>query len=197
MKTGIFLGTFDPIHNGHLHIANEVLKELSLDRIVLIPLYDAPHKNNLITADGAIRLNLINEAIVTSPNIYVNSVELDHMMTGYSMEMIHLITNQYHGDLLYYILGSDVFLNILSWKQLNELLNLFTFTVVVREVAHLKKITAIKQQLEYLGATVHICQFTPLDISSTNVKKKLLNRDAIEHLVPVHIIKLIQSTYYP
>lgn len=196
MNTGIFLGTFDPIHNGHIHIANEVQRELGLDRIVLIPLYDAPHKNNLITADAERRLNLIHKAIVDSPKIYVNSVELDNKITGYSMEMIHLITNHYPNDTLYYILGSDVFLNILIWKQLHELIHLFTFAVVVRESSHLKKITAIKQQLESLGATVHICQFNPLDISSTKIKKQLMAGDTIEQLVPASLIQLIKSSYY-
>lgn len=182
-KLGFLLGTFDPIHNGHIHILEMVKSYLELDTALLVPLYDAPHKDNSIVATPKERV-LMCELACNSRALETSSLIVDHKISGYSLELISIIKKQYPTEQLFYILGSDVFSSILKWSSLSEMISMVEFCVVLRSHDVLNEMLVIKKELELLNAKVHICEFPIKKISSSYIKSNFMNHENIKELIP-------------
>lgn len=160
------MGSFDPIHKGHIKIAKHLA--LELDEVLIVPLYDAPHKQGLTNASH--RLNMCQLACRDLDRINVSTAVIDHHITGYDLDLIRVIKELYKEDDLYYILGSDVYLSILTWPSLKDLVKLVDFYVIIRDKSHMSRIQEISDNLQ--GQTREI--FIEEDkISSTRVKEDL------------------------
>jgi len=192
-KIGFLMGTFDPIHNGHLQILNQVKSILDLDLSLIVPLYDAPHKDNTIVASTYERLNMCQLASQKS-DIETCQAIIDHKIKGYSISLITVLKDQYPNDRLYYILGSDVFKSILNWTMLDELIRLVDLTVVIRRHDDLIKTLEIKEVLEKKGAHIHIVEFPIIDISSTYIKQHFNNHALIKNMIPIELEDYLKKT---
>lgn len=126
---GIFLGSFDPIHHGHVMIASKAAK--ILDEVLIVPLHDAPHKQKL--SKGVHRIKMCQLATESYNKIQVFTKIIDCDISGYSMDLIHTIQSTYPHDQLYYIVGSDVFQHILSWPSIDCLATMVKFFVFIRD----------------------------------------------------------------
>ena len=191
-KLGFLLGTFDPIHNGHIHILEMVKSYLELDTALLVPLYDAPHKDNSIVATPKERV-LMCELACHSLALKTSSLIVDHKISGYSLEMISIIRKQYPTEQLFYILGSDVFSSILKWSSLSEMISMVEFCVVLRNHDALKEMLVIKKELELLNAKVHICEFPIKEISSSYIKSNFMSHENIKELIPPSVEKYLNK----
>jgi len=185
MRTlGIYLGTFDPIHNGHLEIARQTQTEFGLDQVLLLPLYDAPHKLDDIVISPTERFHMCKLAIESIDKVEASSLEIDHQLKGYAIELVTVVSDAYPDDHLYYILGSDVFKGILDWPTLDALIPLVTFCIVVRSAEDRDKIQVIKQELEKKEASVVICNFKTPQISSTLIRHHIQKGLSVTGLLP-------------
>lgn len=175
-KLGVFYGTFDPIHKGHTRLAQTVLKALSLDKVLIVPLKDVPHKKDKVVFDIEDRVAMCKLAeevgVETSPVMAMFDVE------GYDMQMIQLIKTLYKPETFYYILGSDVFKHILSWDMLHELIGQVVFVVALRDHQDDKVVNSVTKELEALGGRVELVEMPVMTISSTKIKRAL---DLKEH----------------
>lgn len=194
MNLGIYLGSFDPIHNGHIHLAKEVLEEFNLDRLLILPLNDAPHKKTLKLMANE-RFQLVQEACKSLDKIQASDLEIRHQIMGYSIRMIEIIQEAYPNDSLYYILGSDVFDNVLKWKTIDQLKDLVTFIVVLRHSETQEKTIQVMNTLKAMQANVFLSQVKPLNISSTQIKTLLKKGENIEPYVPIEIHERILNLY--
>jgi nicotinate-nucleotide adenylyltransferase len=200
MKWGLLGGTFDPIHNGHLRCAEEVLEIFDLNRIIFVPAARPPHK-----IDGAItsfnhREQMIKLAIEGNPVFTFSDVEKQREERSYSVETVDYILKKYMKDLkLYFILGQDAFHAIHSWKDWQRLLLLCNFVVMTRPGYEDRGLDGIlpadfASQFKYddsvkglRGPTGHVIYFrgvTFLDISSSNIRQRAREGRSIKYLVP-------------
>jgi nicotinate-nucleotide adenylyltransferase len=199
--TGLFGGTFNPIHLGHLKVAEEVIRHLPLDRILFIPSYIPPHKSPGEVVPVRHRLKMVEIACQGHPAFQVSEVEARRPGPSYSIETLIRLKQAYPADRFFFIVGLDAFLEIDTWKDYSQLLQECSFIVVSRpgfgiELSE-KVIEKIKPahlvvlepgsfpQPEDLpaGALVLLPAETP-DISSTDIRKRLRAGQPITGLVP-------------
>ena len=133
MRIGLFGGTFNPIHNGHLWAALEVKSGFNLDQIYLIPAAVPPHKTPGMVANAADRLRMIHLAIADLSGIAVADVELRRPGPSYTIDTVkHFKHTLKKGSRIYLVMGLDAFLEINTWKSYKELLEQIAFIVVAR-----------------------------------------------------------------
>ncbi len=129
MKLGIFGGTFDPIHHGHLIVAEECRDLLALDRIVFIPAKHPPHKSNVRISSGNHRLNMLRHALEYSPEFEAIDIELRRDGPSYTIDTLDAMRDA--GE-LYLIMGHDSFVEFETWHRYIEILNNYRLVVVHR-----------------------------------------------------------------
>ena len=200
MKWGLLGGTFDPIHNGHLRCAEEVLEIFDLNRIVFVPAAKPPHKIDGDITSFHQREQMIKLAIEGNPVFTFSDVEKQREDKSYSVETVDYILKKYMKNLeLYFILGQDAFHAIQSWKDWQRLLLLCSFVVMTRPGYEDRGLDGIlpadfASRFEYddsvkglRGPTGHVIYFrgvTFLDISSSDIRQRAREGRSIKYLVP-------------
>lgn len=130
MRTGILGGTFDPVHSGHVQLARAALKQLSLDRVLLLPSGEPPYKKPI--AGRADRLTMARRAVDGLKGIEICELEILHPGPTYTADTLRRLRESYPGDELVYILGSDAAARVSRWKDADEARRLCRFACVVR-----------------------------------------------------------------
>ncbi|MBU4312867.1 MAG: nicotinate-nucleotide adenylyltransferase [Candidatus Omnitrophica bacterium] len=173
MRIGILGGTFDPVHNGHLHLAREVSRKLKLSKIIFIPTYLPPHKQGAGIATAMHRCNMLRLATRNRKGFQVSGIEIKRKGRSYSVETLRQLKKRYGArQELYFITGSDS--SRYRWKNLSEILRLCRFIVVKRPGFSIK--TASPRLI-----TMDI---KARDISSTDIRRRVKRGLAITNLVP-------------
>ncbi|MDH5739562.1 MAG: nicotinate-nucleotide adenylyltransferase [Nitrospira sp.] len=132
-RLGLFGGSFNPIHNGHLAIARDVLVRMKLSHILFIPTGDPPHKQNQSLAPASARFEMVRLAIADTPEFDVSALEIDRTGKSYSIDTIRQIREQYGQPwTLFFIIGLDAFLEFPTWRAPEEILKMCHFVVVPR-----------------------------------------------------------------
>ncbi len=133
MRIGLFGGSFNPIHNGHLHIANYVHQTLSLDQVIFIPTGDPPHKPATSLAPAQHRLEMVRQATQSHKEFVVDEQEARAPQISYSVDTVTRLKNTFPNETsLGFIIGLDAFLDFPSWKQANHLLDICHMIVCSR-----------------------------------------------------------------
>lgn len=215
MRIGLFGGTFNPIHRGHLWAASEVIKRFNLERIFLIPAALPPHKTTGLVAKADDRLEMINLAIADLFGLTVSDVELNRPGPSYTIDTIRHFKHTLAKDSrIYLIMGLDAFLEIHTWKSHQDLLEQIAFIVMARPAedypdarqgwrileAYLKSTLSSDYQFDSEQACyrlegkqpVHICDIQAMDISSTKIREKVKRKQSIENLVTPEVADYIR-----
>lgn len=179
-KIGIFGGSFNPIHNGHIYIAREVKKKLSLDRIIFVPTGFAPHKDNSDFAPKTDRFNMVKLSI--GDEFEISDIEIKKAVPCYAVDTMSELKNVYCDDDLYYIIGADSLRDFLTWKDPEKLFSMLNIVVVDRENTDIDKIA--REYRESYGAEIFVCHIKPVDISSTQIRKELRENKNVGEYIP-------------
>lgn len=175
MRIGILGGTFNPIHIGHLILAEEALSKLKLDKVLFVPTYIPPHKNVDLSVKPKDRLKMVELAIADNNAFEVSTFELDSKKKSYSIETLKEFRNIYGtGAQLFFITGSDLLKDLFSWKNVNEIFKISKFIVANRPGYPVKD---VPEEVE----TVVI---TPIEVSSEDIRRRLKDGRSIRYLVP-------------
>ncbi len=175
MRIGILGGTFNPIHIGHLILAEEALFKLKLDKVIFVPAYMPPHKSVEGTAKPQDRLKMVKLAIEGNPAFEVSTFEIDSKTKSYSIDTLKEFRKVYGGGTeLYFITGSDLLKDLFSWKNVNEIFKMSKFIIANRPGYPVKD---VPEEAE----TVVI---TPIEVSSEDIRKRLNENRSIRYLVP-------------
>jgi len=216
VRIGLFGGTFNPIHVGHLLTAKDVQRFFTLDKIYLIPSALPPHKAPDGVVDAEDRLEMIRLAIPTHPDILVSDVELKRSGPSYTIDtIVHFQYSLPAENELFLIMGIDAFLEIDTWKSYTELLRLIPLIVMARPgIGPNAGIPEWKTLEEYLHSTISpdylfsesnecylhpdqqpIFRFNgnPRNVSSTQIRNLLKKGASIKGLVPENVEEFIKA----
>ncbi len=199
MKLGILGGTFDPIHLGHLRTAEEIGQKLNLDKVYLIPSASPPHKTQDPITSFHHRLTMARRAVVDSPLLEAIDLEGRRPGLSYSIETLKEFHNLFSPDPeLFFILGTDAFLEITIWKEYRNLFDHAHFVIIQRAGYKAENIESflfsvcagVKETdnpdvfIAPSGNTIMIVVSTLMDISSTGIRELVAQGRSIHFLVP-------------
>jgi nicotinate-nucleotide adenylyltransferase len=184
MRVGVFGGTFDPIHIGHLVSAEEVRVKLELERVVFVPARLPPHKLDHVVSPVEHRLAMVELAIASNPHFAVSRVDIDRSGPSYTVDTIELLRDAWGPDVeIYFIMGSDSLLDILTWHEPRRLIKLCHFAVVSRP-GYQVDLDELDALLPGVASQVHMLNAPELDISSTDIQRRVREGLSIKYQVP-------------
>ncbi|WP_181219789.1 nicotinate-nucleotide adenylyltransferase [Bacillus subtilis] len=181
-KIGIFGGTFDPPHNGHLLMANEVLYQAGLDEIWFMPNQIPPHKQNEDYTDSFHRVEMLKLAIQSNPSFKLVLVEMEREGPSYTFDTVSLLKQRYPNDQLFFIIGADMIEYLPKWYKLDELLNLIQFIGVKRPGFH------VETPYPLLFADV-----PEFEVSSTMIRERFKSKKPTDYLIPDKVKKYVEE----
>lgn len=194
MKLGIFGGTFNPIHNGHIGIALRIYESLSLDKILFMPNKIPPHKDLKNILDEEIRIRMISIAISEYEFFEIEDYEIKKRGISYTYESLEYLDRIYKGDELFFIIGSDSFINFDKWQKINRIFKSANLVVYLREPSHKKLVIDIKERYEKIyGGNIFLCFDDIICISSTEIREKIFRGEDFKNLIPESLYDYIIS----
>lgn len=188
-KIGIMGGTFNPIHNGHLVLAQTAYEQFDLDQILFMPTKNPYYKKLNQSATLENRTSMVKLAIEDNPAFVFSDLELLREGNTYTVETLRILTEENPNAEYYFIMGADSLYQFETWKEPEEILSLATILVAARDDVSTH---AIEGQIEYLenkydDANIK-CLFTPnLEISSNNLRKRCREGRSIRYLLPKEV----------
>lgn len=180
----MFGGSFNPIHNGHIQLAQAFVKKLCLDRVLIIPTYIPPHKqkDNSVTPNQ--KLEMCRLAFEEMPLFEVSNIEIRRKGASYTYMTLQELSEKYKGDELFLITGADMFLTIHEWKHPEIIFSLATVCGVPRNDEDIGSLKKQQEHLSTLGAKTEILDANVMTVSSTDIRNKVKNGEDISTLVP-------------
>lgn len=186
-RIGVFGGTFNPVHLGHLILAQDALEAFDLSRILFVPCNLPPHKDAGHLISAAHRAAMLEKALEDNPDFEICDLEIRRGGTNYSIDTIRHLRKIYPRHELFFIIGSDSLLELHQWKEIDELLNLCQFAIFIRPGFDLKKADsrnlklapALSQSLLKNVVAVH-----QVDISASDIRHRIAEGMSIRYLVP-------------
>jgi len=184
-RIAIYGGTFDPIHIGHLIIAEFIRECLKLDKIVFVPSGNPPHKKQQHVTDENIRYKMVEEAVKGNPGFTVSDIEMGKNTYTYTYLTLQQLKEKYRDVDIYFIIGADTVLDLLNWKEYEKVFRLCRFLAAARPGFDISEVKRMIRKLEdQYGADITIIETPLIDISSTNIRKRVAEGKSIRYLVP-------------
>lgn len=186
-KIGIMGGTFDPIHYGHLVLAEEIRNNFDLDKIFFVPAGTPPHKKKAGMTDKEQRYTMTLLASMTNPNFEVSKIEIESEEVSYTINTIKKIKEKLQNDQveIYFITGADAIMEIETWKDYKELLTLCSFIGATRPGIHAETLEhKIEELRTTYNAKIHLTRIPGLAISSTDIRNRVKEGRAFKYLLP-------------
>jgi nicotinate-nucleotide adenylyltransferase len=189
-RIGILGGTFNPPHVAHLVCAQEAYDQLGLDRVVLMPVSVPPHKEAGDDAGADHRLEMCRLAVAKDERLAVSRLELDRPGPSYTADTLRAIHDSAPGDDLTFIVGGDMAHSLPTWREPEAVLEMATLAVAERSGT---RRADIEQRLAGLGGpdTIRFFAMPRLDISSSDVRRRVREGKPIRYLVPDEIARYI------
>ena len=194
LKIGIFGGSFDPVHTGHLILADQLKEAAGLDRVIFIPAYRSPFKMGSRPADGAHRLEMLKLAVSGVPYFDVSDAELKNEGPSYTVDTLEALQKQHPDWQLYFILGTDSFVELDTWHRGEDLLRNFGFLAGCRKGYDSAK--ALEKLAEYrqkYGADVQFYEIPEIELSSSEIRERLRCGKTVRYVLPEAVIKYIND----
>jgi nicotinate-nucleotide adenylyltransferase len=211
-KIGLFGGTFNPVHCGHVKAVESVQHIFSFDRILFIPSYLPPHKESGDMASAEHRLKMVELALASFDRFFPSSLEIDERGTSYSIVTLNKIKEKFPLTEIYFLLGIDAFLEIETWKDYEDVLEQCSFIVMSRPGFRLdeaKEIIADKYSQRMVEISepfvgkddqspnhkIYLLSINTLDISSSEVRERIGKNQSITELVPENVENYIKKRH--
>lgn len=180
MKIGIYGGTFNPIHHGHLILARDAVEALGLDEIVFVPTSNSPHRLREMPAPNEIRWEMVCAAIANEPGFKADDMEIRRGGVSYTIDTVLALKQKYPVTAeMYYLIGQDNVDELHSWHRIDELkllVNFVVFTRSSRDAGHL--LLKLERRV---------------DISATEIRSRVAKGESIRYFVPEAVIQIIKT----
>jgi nicotinate-nucleotide adenylyltransferase len=177
-RIGIYGGTFDPIHHGHLILAREAIEVLALEKVLFVPAAISPHKLHTSPGSTAARLEMLRAALSDEPGFELNDMELSRPGPSFSFDTVRqLLREQPEAD-FHFLIGEDNVAELETWHRFSELREMVTFVVLDRGGS--------------LSAHLYPTIRRQVDISATDIRKRVASGRSIRYLVPAAVEEIIR-----
>jgi nicotinate-nucleotide adenylyltransferase len=206
-RIGLFGGTFNPIHLGHLRGAEEIREAFHLKEVIFIPSSIPPHKVTEKVIEAKDRLEMVKLATAENPYFSTSEIELSRPGKSYSIDTIRYFREK-QGDSLFFIVGSDAFVEIETWKEFRNLFSLCNFIVMTRPGSQKNTLSSplpealipdfryVPDEKAWIHFSVYMLYFKEisfLDISSTKVRELIEKGGSARYLIPAQVEAYIQQ----
>lgn len=183
-RVGIFGGTFDPIHMGHLIVAETIMDEFHLDKVVFIPAAVPPHKLDKQISPAKHRYMMTMLATCSNPRFQVSDMEMHRQGPSYSRDTLAQLLEEHGRDTeFYFIVGADSVENLHTWNRIDELLTMCHFIGASRPGC-MPDMEKIEQRFGPLVEKIHCLETPELEISSTEIRHRVGQKRTIRYIVP-------------
>ena len=190
-RMGIFGGTFDPIHHGHLAIAEQVADVLRLERVIFVPGGVPPHKDLAsVKAPVEDRYAMVEAAVKGNERFVVDRVEVDAGRAMYSVETVPLVKERYEGEEWFFVSGADEVSNLLSWRDPDGFLAEARMVAATRPGYDISNLDHLSSELKNFDRIVPV-ECTRLDISATTIRQMVAEGKSVRYLVPEAVYEII------
>jgi len=185
MRIGVLGGTFDPVHNGHLKVAEETSTRLNLSGVIWIPAGQPPLKTDQALAPAEHRLRMLHLAINGSPHFTVSTIEMERAGASYTVDTIAELREQVAaGDELFFILGWDSLARLPEWREPSRLLTMCSLVAVPRPGCPPPELGALEESIPGISPRVVLMDKPRIGISSTEIRDRIARNRSIHCLVP-------------
>ena len=194
MKKAIFGGTFDPIHIGHIHIAYEALYNLELDEVIFMPNGHPPHKRNRLVTEEKFRYEMVSRAIEGEEKFSINDFEIKSNSLSYTYNTLMYFNDIEPNTQWYFLVGVDSLMTLRQWKNIDIILDNCTLVVFSRTGYTIDDVLKMKRDLEQeYNKEIILLEMSLLDISSTEIKKKISEDKIVTYLLPQGVNEVINK----
>lgn len=183
MKIGILGGTFNPVHLGHLILAEEAREKLGLDKVIFVPAFFPPHKDNSGVVPARKRLAMIRLAIKSNSHFVASDIEIKRNGRSYTIDTIREFKRSFRKDELYFIIGSDLLKYLDEWKDLKEIIKMVKFVAATRPGYPLEKIPSY----------INTLPIRAVDISAFEVRRCIRENKSFRYLLPERVFDYIKQ----
>lgn len=189
-RIGVFGGTFDPPHIGHLVVATELAWALDLDRLLFVPAGRPPHKNAAIVSDDADRLAMLQLAVGGDPAFEVSTVDLDRPGPSFTADLLALLAETHAPATLVFLMGEDSLRDLPAWERPHEIVALAEIGVAARPGID-ADLSAIHAVLPGSFGRISVVETTSIGISSSDLRRRVATGAPIRHQVPIAVEEYI------
>lgn len=187
MKLGVYGGTFNPVHSGHVRLARRYMEAARLDRLLVIPAREPPHKDAPDLIAGEDRMEMCRLAFGPLAGCSVSDLELRRPGKSYTVDTLEQLRTAYPAERLCLLMGGDMFLTVTQWKGWQRIFALAELCVGARDCDQTGRLEAEKRRLEGLGARCELVRLDPMVVSSTQVRERAARGESIAGLVPAEV----------
>jgi len=194
-RVGIFGGTFDPIHQGHMIIAEQVAQALGFAHVIFVPGGVPPHKTeSSVKAASEDRFAMVEAAVEGNDKFSVDRVEIEAGRAMYSVETVPLIKERWgepDGE-WFFVSGADEVSNLLSWKEPDRLLGEAAMVAATRPGYDISNLEHLEEALDNFDRIIPV-ECTRVDISATGIRRMLAKGESVRYLVPERVYEIIHD----
>ncbi len=177
-RIGIYGGSFDPVHHGHLILAREALETLAFAEVIFVVAAQSPHKQNRAPTPSAVRWQMVTAAIAGEPGFAASRLEIDRPPPSYSVETVEALRAAHSEAELFFLVGEDNLPELSTWHRFDDLRQMVQFVVLDRSGG--------KTEYDYPAIRRKI------DISGTTIRKRVASGQSIRYLVPETVEEIIR-----
>jgi nicotinate-nucleotide adenylyltransferase len=185
-RIGLFGGSFDPVHLGHLLVAQAAREELELNRLFFVPAAQSPFKPTSRPAAAELRLRMLRVALAGKSNYEIDDQEIRRGGVSFTIDTVRHYKAQFPGSELFYLVGADHVPTLPKWREAEELANLVQFVVIPRPGETPASLPA--------PFRIRILVGWPLQLSSSQIRSRVQAGLSVEHLVPPGVNEVLQET---
>jgi nicotinate-nucleotide adenylyltransferase len=197
MQVGVFGGTFDPPHLGHLILAAEALDQLRLDRILWVLTQDPPHKHGQMIRPWEERFDMVRLATAGDPTFEISRVDIDRPGPHYAVDTMGILASQLPQTSLFYLIGGDSLHDLPSWHQPRQFLESCAGLGVMRRPGDSINLDALEGVLPGISARVHFITAPLLEISSRDIRERIASgRPFRYYLTPAVYQYILETNIY-
>ena len=192
-KVAMYGGSFNPIHKGHIQLAEYFVKELNLDRLLIVPDRTPPHKSDKAMVSPLHRYNMCKIAVQNFPKIEVSDIEINRTGKSYTVDTLRQLKSLYPKAQLFLIMGEDMFLSLHTWREYREIFNTAIICALPREHDNLSPILHYAKQYEAEKLRFIVSDAKVVQISSTEIRESIRQglplSDMLEEKVAEYIVQ--------
>lgn len=195
---GIMGGTFDPVHIGHIALAQHARTEFELDRILFLPNHNQWMKKDREITPDIHRVQMVRLAVEGIPGFEVSLAEIEAGGISYTYRTLEILKEQYPDETLYFIMGADSLLTLECWVEPAKVMKYAHLLAAVRKDCDMVQLNAQKSKLEqHYDARIDLLHMPSVDISSTQIRQNFYHDPAIRQMLPAKVaLYIIENNLY-